>query len=135
MNRLFLPALSIATICVLAACSENDKLRQTRAHRFGYRTPADMTTETGEPADAKPSDTQPGTTDTPPAKPDTKPQTTPAPRKDYPYATKVPGKPGFVISPYAPYSGYVDVTGEPPGKEVACPYTSTDKAKKIFLVP
>ena len=52
------------------------------------------------------------------------------PKKDYPYAQPVPGKPGFVTSPYAPYSGYVDVRGFPPGTEVKDPYT-----QKVFLVP
>ena len=51
-------------------------------------------------------------------------------KKDYPYGTPVPGKPGFVTSPHAPYSGYVDVRGFPPGTEVKDPYTG-----KIFLTP
>ena len=46
------------------------------------------------------------------------------------YGTSVPGKPGLVISPFAPDSGYVDVTGFPPGTEVEDPYTG-----KIFLTP
>lgn len=50
--------------------------------------------------------------------------------KDHPYATPVAGKQGFVVSPHAPYSGYVDVRGYPPGMEVKCPYTG-----KVFLVP
>ena len=51
-------------------------------------------------------------------------------KHDYPYAQPVAGKPGFVTSPYAPGSGYVDVRGFPPGTEVKDPYTN-----KVFLVP
>jgi len=46
------------------------------------------------------------------------------------YGIAVPGKPGFVQSPYAPGSGYVDVRGFPKGTEVKDPYSS-----RIFLVP
>jgi hypothetical protein len=47
-----------------------------------------------------------------------------------PYAIPVPSKPGFVTSPYAPKSGYVDVRGFPSGTEVKDPYTG-----KTFLTP
>jgi len=46
------------------------------------------------------------------------------------YGTAVADKPGLVISPFAPDSGYVDVTGFPPGTAVEDPYTG-----KIFLTP
>ena len=46
------------------------------------------------------------------------------------YGTPVPGKPGLVTSPFAAESGYVDVTGSPPGTAVEDPYTG-----KIFLTP
>lgn len=46
------------------------------------------------------------------------------------YATAVPGKPGYITSPYAPEAGVVDVRGFPAGTEVRCPYT-----QRILLVP
>lgn len=51
-------------------------------------------------------------------------------KRDLPYAIPVPNKPGFVTSPYAPKSGYVDVRGFPSGTEVKDPYSG-----KTFLTP
>jgi len=51
-------------------------------------------------------------------------------KRDIPYAIPVPGKPGFVTSPYSPSSGYVDVRGFLSGTEVKDPYSG-----KIFLTP
>jgi hypothetical protein len=51
-------------------------------------------------------------------------------KTEIPYGTPVPGKPGLVTTPFAPDSGYVDVTGFPPGTEVEDPYTG-----KTFLTP
>jgi len=42
----------------------------------------------------------------------------------------VPGRPGFVTSPYEPYKGLIDVHNYPPGAQVICPYSM-----KPFLVP
>jgi len=60
---------------------------------------------------------------------------TPAPRNatssiQFPTAKPVPGKPGYVFSPYDPNGGYVDVTGYQSGSKVKDPYS-----QKIFLVP
>src|SRR5262249_17077950 len=51
-------------------------------------------------------------------------------KTNLPYGTPVPGKEWLVTSPFAPDSGYVDVTGFPHGTEVEDPYTG-----KIFLTP
>jgi hypothetical protein len=42
----------------------------------------------------------------------------------------VPNKPGFVISPYSPNAGYVDIRGFSTGAEVKDPYTG-----KVFITP
>jgi hypothetical protein len=48
----------------------------------------------------------------------------------HPCAKPVPGKPGFVFSPFKHYQGKIDVRGIPPGTELKDPYTG-----EIFLVP
>jgi len=52
------------------------------------------------------------------------------PRTDLPYGVRVPNKPGFVISPYSPNAGYVDIRGFSSGTEVKDPYTG-----KVFITP
>ncbi len=47
-----------------------------------------------------------------------------------PVARWVPGKPGFVTSPYEAYRGWIDVRGFPEGTEIKDPYSG-----KSFLVP
>jgi hypothetical protein len=51
------------------------------------------------------------------------------PPAQFPTAKPVPGKPGYVYSPYDS-SKYVDVSGYTPGSKVKDPY-----AQKIFIVP
>jgi hypothetical protein len=65
-----------------------------------------------------------------------KPSSSPASRSaansptQFPTAKAVPGKPGYVFSPYDPNGGYVDVNGFTSGSKVKDPYSG-----KIFLVP
>jgi hypothetical protein len=51
-------------------------------------------------------------------------------KADVPYAIPVPGKQGFVTSPFAPESGYIDVHQFPPGTYVKDPFTG-----KVFRTP
>ncbi len=52
------------------------------------------------------------------------------PDSKIPYAKPVPGKPGYVYSPFDPNGGYVDVTGYASGSKAKDPYSG-----KIFIVP
>lgn len=58
------------------------------------------------------------------------PKTSVAEKTNLPYGKPVPGKAGYVYSPYDKNGGYVDVTGFAPGSKVKDPYSG-----KVFLVP
>ncbi len=66
----------------------------------------------------------------PEPKPTSTPRTAASSNESLPYAKPVPGKPGYVFSPYDPNGGYVDVKGYSPGQKVKDPYSG-----KVFLVP
>jgi hypothetical protein len=119
------------------------KLGNSIAHP--QHTPTPRPSMRKNTAPVKPNGNQPTVPpEAPPAIPSATPIPTPTPvsarvagsvpptksRRDMPYGIPVPGKPGFVTSPFAPKSGYVDVRGFPSGTEVKDPYTG-----KVFLTP
>jgi hypothetical protein len=53
-----------------------------------------------------------------------------APSAAFPTGKLVPGKPGYVFSPFDADGRYVDVSGFAPGTKVKDPWTD-----KIFIVP
>jgi hypothetical protein len=81
------------------------------------------------PAPTVPTPTPSATTTSPPVRPASAPPIKNS-KRDIPYGIPVPGKPGFVTSPFSPKAGYVDVRGFPSGTEVKDPYSG-----KIFLTP
>lgn len=64
------------------------------------------------------------------SKPSPSPSRSVSGQTQFPTAKPVPGKPGYVFSPFDSSGGYVDVTGYSPGQKVKDPYSG-----KIFLVP
>jgi len=64
------------------------------------------------------------------SKPSPSPSRNTSTQSQIPTAKPVPGKPGYVFSPFDPSGGYVDVTGYASGQKVKDPYSG-----KIFLVP
>jgi len=84
-------------------------------------------TTTTKPS-AGPSSSPPTVTEN--SKPSPSPPRTAPTQTQLPTAKPVPGKPGYVFSPFDPSGGYVDVTGYASGQKVKDPYSG-----KVFLVP
>ncbi|MEO7934319.1 MAG: hypothetical protein ABIT76_14285 [Chthoniobacterales bacterium] len=130
MSR-YLPVILTASLALgFSACQtpQTTTVETTETHSVNQsgRKPSDqMPTPTPRPT----VETTTTTENTPPT---IEPAVTPMPTpvvQDYPTASAVEGKPGFVKSPFGG-AGIVDVRGYPPGTEVKDPYTG-----KVFLVP
>jgi hypothetical protein len=59
-----------------------------------------------------------------------RPKSSASSQAEFPTAKTVPGKPGYVVSPFDSSGRYVDVTGYTSGSKVKDPWTD-----KIFIVP
>jgi hypothetical protein len=88
------------------------------------------TTQTAPRSKPSPSPKSSPATVTEKSKPSPSPSRNTSSQSQLPTAKPVPGKPGYVFSPFDPSGGYVDVTGYTSGQKVKDPYSG-----KIFLVP
>jgi hypothetical protein len=88
------------------------------------------TTQTGPHTKPSPSPKSSPAAVTEKSKPSPSPSRSTSVQAQLPTAKPVPGKPGYVFSPFDPSGGYVDVTGYTAGQKVKDPYSG-----KIFLVP
>ena len=143
-------SLALVGVFALAACEIDEppprNARRTAVARYPQQGVANQYPPQPQPFQspgatvpvdpAAPPTTEPATTttttttastDAPSAAVSPAPQA--AAKGDYPYGVPVPGKQGFVRSPYSP-DKMTDVRGYAPGTEVKDPYTG-----KIFLVP
>lgn len=109
----------------------NEPQHRSTTHRNKRKQTPDNG-DTSQAADESNVHTGSGTVSKPPSEKNTRGTSKAVTRKgeDLPYGTPVPGKQGFVTSPFSPNSGYIDVRGFAPSTPVKDPYTG-----KVFLTP
>jgi hypothetical protein len=140
MKKIF--SVIFVPLLLLSACSSDNSASNQPSSTEQGATAGQLP----EPANTLPEPaTTPTTSNTPAPKPNNPPAnssyqafTPPANSSNtaqqttttYPKGKAVPGKKGYVYSPYAEHAGLVDVVGLPPGTIVKCPFTG-----KNFIVP
>jgi len=130
MKRIFV--FSLLSCTLLVACGPNEEVvrgERVGHHRYGDRGDEALVTEP-TPTPVPLTAPEPVVNEVKPTPP---PTPTPAPpkREGLLYGKPVPGKPGFVYSPYNPDGGLIDVRNYPPSTAVKDPYAPG----KILLVP
>ena len=108
----------------------NEPQHKSTSHRSSHKQ-TDTETKNSSSQESNAQSTGSGAS-VPPSERNTR-TATKAPSKkgeDLRYGTPVPGKKGFVTSPFSPDAGYIDARGFAPGTPVKDPYTG-----KVFLTP
>lgn len=135
MKPLLGPSLFLAATVLFFAGCDPEGHNQQKPKQGGFATPVKHDAPARETTDTTGEEAPPREKhDRPPQAPDSAPPSAPAPKVAAgapEYAKPVPGKPGFVTSPYKPYDGLVDVRGFAPGTELQDPY----EKGRTFLVP
>jgi len=120
----------VSSLLLLSAC-EPESQPQAKPKPHPAQTGVSPTPAPGNPTPAPSATPEASASPSPiPEVSTPAPSPTPAVTGTIPYGVPVPGKPGFVTSPYSPGSGYIDVRGFPPNSEAKDPYSG-----KIFRVP
>lgn len=91
-------------------------------------TSSSSTAPVPNPGRTSPSSATPSSAQSSPSSSTPKPA--PTKREDLPYGISIPGRKGYVYSPFTDNKQQVDVTDIPTGTKVKCPYTG-----KVFRVP
>ncbi|MCE9610419.1 MAG: hypothetical protein K8R23_09520 [Chthoniobacter sp.] len=136
MKRLILSTSLVVTLAAFSACEPERTTRKQPTNGGFHQNPTTTEKPKHDSGDEDPN--RPDHSEKPdkpdkPKQPDeaiTKPVVEqPKVVGEVPYGKAVPGKPGFVTSPFSS-QGYIDARGFPPGTEVKDPYSG-----KTFLVP